>query len=335
MAINFIPQELSALCLHEFGHTVYSEKTIEVFYNSYREYNSRLSQEDKASLKILYILNKVPLMLACGAHKWMGGHNGVGEEIFADTTVEELGYGQYLETAFEKILKTYGNSIGYTSDSAVDSAIKESIIWCNLNVHDMVKRKNNLKNELYYNTAKSDSGFVKKIMYSIMETIGIQGKNNYSGVIESVSTCMEQDDFLQNYGLVYNIKTFGFLERRYNDARDRASKSMYGIATESANGKPKYKIPNQLDVDSIYVEVDRISNHMDRKYVLDLIYNQIEKIETFQSLFDYSPDLKHKYATKMTSMLDELESLRQAVLEKRNFDTNYKVFVKYPDGYKG
>ena len=88
-------------------------------------------------------------------------------------------------------------------------------------------------------------------------------------------------------------------------------------------------------MDTIYVEVDRIQNHADRRYVLDLIYHQEEKIQNFLELCDVNPELKGKYHGKMQSMLKELESMRQAVLAKRNFDKQYKVFVKYPAGYEG
>jgi hypothetical protein len=330
--IGFIPEELSALCLHEFGHTIYSESVIERYYHAYREYDIRLSDEDKASKKILYILNKIPLMLACGAHMWKTGKNNVGEEIFADTTVERLGYGEYLLSAFNKIIKAFGNDTGYTDEGSLNSAIKESIIWCNLNTHDLIKRRNNLKNELYYQTIKSDSGFLKKIVYSIMQTIGVKAKEKYTGAIatESFTLMATCENFLDQYELIFDIKSSGFFERHYNDLRRRAA-----IATESTSSSKKYKEPTQLDIDAIYVEVDRISNHMDRRYVLDLIYNQIEQIERFKELFPYNHDLKRKYEDKMVGMLNQLESLRQVVLGKRSFDKSYKVFVKYPPGYEG
>ena len=62
---------------------------------------------------------------------------------------------------------------------------------------------------------------------------------------------------------------------------------------------------------------------------------QEEKIQKFMELCEYNNDLKKKYYGKMQSMLKELEDVRRGVLSKRNFDKNYKVFVKYPAGYEG
>lgn len=331
--INFIPQELSALVIHEIGHTVYSETVIERYYNAYREYDARLSDEDKAAKKVLYVLNKIPLTLACSARKWKIGKNEIGAEIFADTTVAKLGYGEYLLSAFNKIIEAHGNSIGYLDDNHIDSAIKESINWCHLNIHDLIKRKNNLKNELYYQSVKTDSNFLKKIVYSIMQVMGIKARDKYSGNIvatESFTDILAQENMLQTHDLIFDLKVNGFLERQYLDARNRAS-----IATEALSKSKKLKVPSQLDVDAIYIELDRITNHMDRRYVLDLIYNQLEEIQNFENLFEYNEDLKHKYEQKMKSMKAELENLRKAVLAKRNFEKDYKVFVKYPKGYEG
>ena len=95
------------------------------------------------------------------------------------------------------------------------------------------------------------------------------------------------------------------------------------------------EIPSQLDVDTLFVEVDRIENHADRRYVLDLIYYQEEKINHFMELCELNEALERKYKGKMQSMLRELQNMRNAVLAKRSFEKEYKVFVKCPVGYEG
>ena len=74
---------------------------------------------------------------------------------------------------------------------------------------------------------------------------------------------------------------------------------------------------------------------MDRRFVLDLIYDQEEKIEKFEELFEFDKSLKEKYKAKLERMKEELAGFRQQVLAKKNFEKSYKVFVKYPDGYEG
>lgn len=336
MAINFNPKELTAMTLHEIGHTIYSDTKIERFYRAYQECKLHMTLADKASAKALYFLYQIPLLLVCGIRDWRLSRNDLKEEIFADMSVEKLGYGKDLVSAYQKIIKAYGNS-GYTSDAKADSQVESIIEWCNLNVHDLIHRKNKLKDELYQTGLTSNSSYIRKVISNIMKKFGIQAKNKYTGniVIESALDIPYIDDFVTHNDLQFNLKTIGALETYINAIQSSVENQ---IATEAKLFKKSKKgsdIPSQLDVDTIFVEVDRIENHADRRYVLDLIYHQEEKIENFKELFQYNPELKSKYSGKMESMLKELESMRQAVLNKRNFDKDYKVFVKYPSGYEG
>lgn len=336
MSINFNPKELTAMVLHEIGHTIYSDTKIERFYRAYQECKLHMTSADKASAKALYFLYQIPLLLVCGIRDWRLSKNDLTEELFADKTVEKLGYGSHLVSAYQKIIKAYGNS-GYTSDTQADSETERIIDWCNLNVHDLIHRKNKLKDELYQTGLTSNSVYIRKVISNIMKKLGIHAKEKYSGniVMESAIDIPYSDEFVTTHDLQYNLKTIGNLERHLASIKTSTENR---IATEAGLFKKSKKgpeIPSQLDVDTIFVEVDRIENHADRRYVLDLIYNQEEKIEQFKELFQYNEDLKSKYSGKMESMLKELESMRKAVLNKRNFDKDYKVFVKYPSGYEG
>lgn len=336
MSINFNPQELTAMTLHEIGHTIYSDTKIERYYRAYQECRIHMSSEDKATIKALYFLYQIPLILVCGMRDWRLTKHDLKEEIFADTTVQKLGYGEYLISAYQKIIKAYGNS-GYTNDAKADAEAERLIEWCNLNVHDLIHRKNKLKDELYHTGISTNSTYIRSVISKIMSKLGIQAKDKYSGnvVIESALDIPFNDDFITKNDLQYNLKTIGNLENFIAYKRHSASEKIAMEANMFKKSKKGPEIPSQLDVDTIFVEVDRIENHADRKYVLDLIYHQEEKIENFKELFQYNEELKSRYAGKMESMLNELTSMRQAVLNKRNFDKDYKVFVKYPAGYEG
>lgn len=97
----------------------------------------------------------------------------------------------------------------------------------------------------------------------------------------------------------------------------------------------KLDVPTQYDVDSIYVEVDRITNHADRRYVLDLIYGVEDRIQNILDLCEIDSTIKSKYYSKMNNLLRQLSDLRRQVLNKRSFDKQYKLFVRYPSGYEG
>ena len=265
--------------------------------------------------------------------KWKVGKNAVKLEVSCDKNVTELGYGDYLISALQKIVRAYGNS-NYVNDEEYDSQMQTEVRWGIINATELLNRRDSIKNDLYYKAAKSNSGFFKRVCYDAMNWLGIKQQNRYTGNIAIESITYLPDDtseFLKENNLVYDLKTFSKVEALYRSARNTAA--MESSHRRKEDKRPK--IPSQLDLDAIEVEIDRISNHMDRRYVLDLIYNQIEIIENLKERFELEPDLKRAYAGKAERMLEELADMRKRVLAKRNFDQKYKVFVKYPEGYEG
>lgn len=338
MVINFNPSEMTAMCLHEIAHCIYSTKNAEVFFRVYKECRVRMSTEDKASSRILYRLYTIPLILACGMRNWKLTANDLREELFADKSVVKLGYGESLVSAYQKIIRAYGNSSGVTDEVKKSIPVEQSIMWCNTNIGDLVHRKNKLKDELYLTGARTQSSYIRDSITGIMNSLYIRNKDRYTGnvVLESAATFdYDNADFAMETELIYNIKGFNKLANMINSCRESVRNTIAQEAFGRKHNNKKMDIPSQLEVDTIFVEVDRIQNHADRRYVLDLIYNQEEKIEKFKEYFQFDDDLKNRYSGKMESMLKELEQMRQAVLAKRNFDKQYKVFVKYPAGYEG
>lgn len=326
--LNFIPKELTALTLHEIGHVIYSDTVIEQFYRAYKESYMRMKISDKASLKYLYLLYNIPLSIACMGRQWTNGKNEIRQEKFADKILAQNGYSEFLLTALNKIIKAYGNDIGQNNDNC-ENKIRASINWCNLNVQDLVKRKNTLKDELFYQTIKSNSLYIKALSMKILNDLGVGLRENYTGaVVESTLDIIQSPEFLSKYDSYYDIKRFGNIQMGIKIATES-----YMSALESSRNS--IKLPSQYDIDAIAVECDRISNHHDRIYVLDLIYEKLTQINQFESLIsDNRTELK-KYSGTINRMRDELEQMRKSTLDKHNFDKEYKLFVKYPKGYEG
>ena len=329
MMISFTPQELVSLILHEIGHVLYSEKPLEIFYRAYQEAYMRLKVADKASLKVLYTLYTIPLASACMLRSWKHGKTNVKEEYFADSTLHKMGYGDHLYSAIGKIISQYGNT-AQTSQSQGLNAIQTSIKWCNVNIVDLTKRQKRLKDDLFYHTIKNESGYIKALSYKILTTLGLKLRESYTGsVIESSIELICSEGFITDYDSIFDLATITKLEKRLNYARESSERE---ISLE-ALGKPKP--PSRYDIDAISVEVDRITNHHDRIYVLDLIYHKISELERFKEVMAKNKNLQRKHSDKVGPMLNDLEEMRNLVLSKRTFGSNYKLFVKVPDGYEG
>lgn len=334
--INFNPQELTAMILHEVGHVIYSDKPVEAFYRAYKEAYIRSKTEDKAKYKALYKLYMIPLFVACGFRSWKVDSYDLREEIFADNSVKKLGYADHLISAYQKIIRHFGTT-GFLTAKKEDDEIVHSIQFCNRNIIDLEKRKEQLKDELYYIGIRNKGFWIRNVISDIIKDLGIVKKDKYYGniVMEALSyEDYDDKDFLHKNKLMFDLKSSIALESRIHMAIE--SCKMNQIAQEGMfRKKKKNTIPSQLDIDTIFVEVDRIQNHADRRYVLDLIYTQEEKINDFLEMNETNDTLMAKYKTKMEAMLKQLASMRQQVLDKRSFDKQYKVFVKYPVGYEG
>ena len=287
-----------------------------------------MTVSDKATQKLMYNIYMIPLTIACMQRRWVNDKNQVNVEIVADKSVVEIGYGDYLVEAFNKIIRQYG-SIGI-SENQQQNEINASMQWCNMNVADVMKRKESLKDELYYRAIRSKSNYMKAVTIILLDKIGFKMRERYTGgVVENTIELLSMPNLLEKYEpIVVALETARF---------DKQVQSMIAaeeVALEAVfnrRKKIKVELPSQYDIDAISIEVDKITNHHDRIYVLDLIYEVLERVNNFEEAISPDPMLVRKWAGKIESMKDSLDKLRQATLEKKNFPSNYRFFVRLPE----
>ena len=323
---NFNPKELTALTLHEIGHIIYSDKPIEGFYRAYQEVKARMNSSDKATQKLMYDIYMIPLTLACMQRRWVNGKNEVQLEIIADKTVVELGYGQYLLEALDKITRAIGSLNSQNNQDELNSSMN----WCQQNIADIMKRKEQLKDELYYRAVRTKSNYMKAMTIIILDKLGFKLRERYTGyVVENTIELLSDPEVMQKYMPIIDAMESAKFDKFYNMMHSSNSIAMEAIFNKRK--KVKVELPSQYEIDAIAVEVDKITNHHDRIYVLDLIYEVLERINNFEEAISPDPSLVKKWSAKIKQMKDELEALRQAVLAKKTFATSYKFFVKLPE----
>jgi len=327
--LSFTPAELTSMVLHEVGHSVYSDRVVEKFYRAYRETYAKMKSIEKDSMKIMYMLLMIPLSTACINKAFTTNYN---EESKSDKYVKNLGYGDTLKSAMEKILKSYGNSMVKT-DTEELNLIKSDLVWATLNTMDLTRRKNKLKDDLFLRCIRSGSNFLKNVSHAILNKLGINTYATYTGsAVESTIELINEKDFVFNYKSDFDAKVFGSYERRLD-----ALKSNYEVGMESILfGGKKPKLPTQYDIDALYVEIDRIENNHDRIFVLDLVYNLLDKITAFEEYYEVKdPNTLKRVSVQIESFKKELNDIRLAALAKKDFKKSYKLFVEVPAGYEG
>ena len=332
--IAFNPKELTAMLLHEIGHVTQSDEPIEQFYRAYLESKSRLKSADKVSKKVLYILYTIPLAVACTSRRWVNDKNELKLEISADKSLIETGYAEHLVNAFDKIIKASG-SITRSEDMNYKE-IESNVEWANMNIVDVIKRRDKLKDSLYYKAIQTNSGYIQALCARILDFLGVRMRERYTGAV--AESCMLNELIngeitLETHVPFYDIKKFGQIETRIMNAQKELE-----IANESffnKRKKSKVDIPDEYDLDRIFVAIDDIQNNYDKVYVLDLIYEQIEKLNDFEEAISMDESKSKKWAPKIEEMRSRLSTLRKSVLNKNIAKKEYKVFVKYPEGYEG
>ena len=340
--INLVPKEIMAAILHEIGHTVYSGMVIERFWRCYKSMQAHMKCAEKDAIRLGYALFMVPLSVSCGIRSWTRGRNAIKEEFYADKMVREAGYGDFYYSLLSKIIEAYGNAMVDENETASDNRVSERCRWAALNIVDATRRRTKLGNDLFMDSAKTPSDYVKALSARVLTAVGINMRERYSGdAVESwgavESMIVEQPDLVMaKYQLSTNTDRF----RTWDDAiecRLHQAKYTKGTAAFEAFGKKVAKngLPSWLDIDRIQIEIDRITNHHDRAFVLEMIYSKMDEIQTFMEFTSDNPQLARRYEAEAKRMIDTLEGYREQVLARNNFASRYKVFVKYPEGYEG
>ena len=311
--INFTPKELVALTLHEIGHIIYSDKPVEGFYRAYREAKVRMTVSERATQKLMYNIYMIPLSIACMQRRWVNDRNQIDIEIIADKTVTELGYGDYLVEAFNKIIRQFG-SVDYNQNQ-LQAEIDTSIQWCNQNISDVMRRKERLKDELYYRAIRSKSNYMKAITIIMLDKIGFKMRERYTGsVVENSLELLSDPKVMEKYEPIVVALESARFDKQLNALLHTEEVAMEAVFNRRK--KIKTELPSQYELDAISIEVDKITNHHDRIFVLDLIYEVLERINNFEEAISPDPILVRRWTGKINDMKSQIEQLRQAVLEE-------------------
>ena len=336
--INFNPAEMTAMILHELAHTAFNDQLAERIWIAYKQNMSILRMQEKSMIKTAQgIFYSIPVLMACGTHAWHVGKNGIYEEYECDKVFGLEEYRVHMESALGKIVKAYGNTI-FPTDTQADKLIDKNFKWCNVNITDITHRREAIRRDLFAMSNKTRSKSFKKACLDIMVKFGIGMKDNYSGALvatEAVLDMIESGEetyngILQKYSFAVMPEATGALESVLANMMTRESP-----AVEAARRGKIPKLPSQYDIDSISIEVDKIENHHDRVYVIDLIHDRLDQVQEFEEYVEFTGEYK-KYSHKINQIRDDLNALRIAVLKKSSFGKrSYGVFVKYPEGYEG
>lgn len=306
-SLNANPAEIVAVMLHEIGHVVYSNSVPQRVNKIVRYQMMQANYTVKklaANWKIRKIFGLV-IAEACSTKNF--NYINKNKERIADQFVVKMGYGDELNQFISKLIASQGNKLVNRTNAEIDTDIRAVVNWSIENIAELEFRKKKLKTTIQTELLKNPSNFIKSIVENIKDSFF--GGNESEGYKEMVA----EQYLMEEYRKIVQESVLDWFD-----------------------SIGKVKKVSQSDIDYIGIEVDKIENNDDRIYVLDLIYDKYDLINTALSYIEKGKTDKVAQSKQtLMNFKSQLDKMRDRVINMQIKDKQYGVFIKYPKGYEG
>ena len=323
MKLNANPGEITAVLLHEIGHTIYSNSIPQRLHRLIRYKTIKLNYQMReliADSKISKLFN-LAVIESCTT-KNFNYINSNKAEAAADQIVLQFGYGEELNSFIDKLIAAQGNALVNRSDDEIEKDITSIVNWSLVNVQQLEFRKDKLKDALKVEMINTPSVIIKKFIQDIHRSFFGSATSTYRKLLSEQYTGEQTD-----------VYASAVAEQLLVDHYNRVVKESLSTIFEKTG---KVKKINQSDIDILRVELDRISNVDDKIYLLDRIYDKMELIDIAINMIEQGKsDKVQQSKTTLVSMKKDLQDMRDDVMAMKIVDKDYGVFIRYPKGYKG
>ena len=303
--IFFTDSELTALLLHEIGHTVYSnsipQRVTKILKYEYANFSMGLKELfSKGGFKQML---ELPIYRECRFDSYSSKER-LKHELKADLFAVKNGYGLDLESALNKMTDYAATKNILGNDMETDTKMSASL------VNAMARRKVNVSrsnfNKMMLDTP---STFIRNALSGI-------SKNVYKESVESG---------VDSVALSAMAET---ANRIYENAYYREAFELF---------RKKLKRIDPFTIDYIKVRINEMKNNDDKLMILSYIRNKLDLIDYYIGLMDTGNNqyIFTNNRNELLNMKAALLKLRKDVLDYRIPETKYGVQIVYPDGYLG
>ena len=344
--LNRLPTEcITAMVVLDLLNVAASADVNDLVYDTYCENYFPTPPYTRDAMRVLYRLFIVPVIEACCCKNWLMTGNEVKMAERLHVTLgevkEELGeYAEAFEFGIGVIVKYNGSHfIKSSQDRYLE--ISQRMLWCLRYANDYTKRRNYLRDDLILLSQCTGSLALRAIYMALLDNMGIEMHERYNRFVLAAPCCeclniVDEPNFLEKYSFDFSIKkrspwNVGFAQLRSAQESSLALKNK--LRRKFGHKGPL--LPSDHRVDMIFVDIDRMECQFDRRHVLDEIYECLEAIDAFEQFYADDEVVMKRYQSEIQILRERLDDARTEVLNKRNFKSNYKVFVEYPAGYEG
>ena len=346
------PSKIAALILMDFVNVVYSDTIPEMIFDAYTEVYLRpaIYEEKIPPMFALYI---VPTVNACINKNWLtiGCPNEAkinNMAVSSDFAMDGLNtISRHLMDAVDTLTRMYGTKI-IMSDKVKYEKVKADVEWAMMYSSNFYYNKNKLRDAVIEKGMLTNSQNIRILYIGMLNWLGfvLRLPKDHHMLGEIKPTIFDDPDIMRTYKFGMNtnrVSALTMLNMNYQrhyvshpvDAATEGLKDSFKRGMRKITGRPP-KLPAIEDVDLIFVDVDRVTCHSDRVWVLDKIANCERQIDEFESYYKLNDkNVLNEYRSVIDRMRRRLDTAREEVLDKRSFKKEYRVYVEVPTGYEG
>lgn len=301
---NLSPRELTALIMHEVGHTVTSDSIpnrisrVLQFKLAESSISTRHILKDGVFKKILAI----PILDTCtfSTHK---DRSMIRDEMRADNFAVKYGYRDSLQSALDKFISTNATS-----------------------------KDDDMRNVTGFAISTLDNFEQRKAKLASSKWKDILSRTNSTVIKNAINAFGESTMFYQENGS-FSITSEN---AKYEITQDRINHLVQEAFTLF---KKKLKRIEPYELDYISIEKDKIKTNDDKLLLVSYIYSKLDIVNYYLSILE-NPKYLEKYDVphsreELLFYQKRLNELRDEVLNKPIEPVRYGLTIMYPTGYEG
>lgn len=314
--VELTSKEITALLLHEIGHTVYSnsipQRISKVMKLEYGRANIKLKEllKEKSFSQIL----RLPILHACEYDNYRTKAN-IKKELKADFFVVKMGYGDELETVLDKLIaETNTKQIeGIDKKSQDVYADMKSLTNFSLRtLEDFKERKDKVSREN-----------MKKLMFA-----------NPSKYVQKCISSIE-DVFIKNANVDATRSEHAITEA-FHGIADKMIEEMYVREFFHFGGRNLKRL-DPTDFNYISIEKENIKTNDDKMLLISYINTKVDSINFYIACTEDKDNGFVVPHTKeqLLEMRSKLEKIEDEVMKFQITRPEYGLRINYPEGYEG
>ena len=293
---GFKPDEITAILLHELGHTLgdsdfyndIREAYMKAIFENEKELPKDVLNDTKIQFGMIYILNVIQ-------NTHMSKFTPIEKEQLADKFVVDCGYGKSLVNVFDKFVEL--NNEKLNKKSVADKSVSDAKLIVGLNNTFKVRRK--------YVTDLIDAERKQTSSNCLKDLLG-KIKDRLSSII--LHECIEGIDVYNNY----------ILDESFMDLFKRNPIKM-----------------SQVDIDNLKIEMEMMENYDDKSCLVYKIHKRIAQLNNAKTKLNPTDKDFKTNLSYITNYTNQLNSMLKEVMKFKVQEKTYGLFIKYPKGYEG